>query len=54
MTYRMFQISINSEHFYSGTNFGRTGGKYLIKIIFDTKIEIRMFEMSIVLNFNKF
>ena len=35
-------------------NLGLTGGKYLIKISFDIKIEICIFEISNVLNFNKF
>ena len=47
----MCQISINSQPF--GTNFGLTDGKYLIKIILDIKIEIEIFEISNVLNFNK-
>ena len=33
---------------------GPTGGKYLIKFIFDIKIEIGMFEITIRPNFNKF
>ena len=36
------------------TNLGLTGGKHLIKIIFDIKIEIGIFEISNVQNFNKF
>ena len=32
---------------------GRTDDKYLIKIIFDIKIEIEIFEISIVPVFNK-
>ena len=35
------------------TNLGLTGGKHLIKIIFDIKIEIGIFEISNVQNFNK-
>ena len=50
----MYQILMNSEHFNFGTNLDLTGGKYLVKIIFDTKIEIGIFEISIVPNFNKF
>ena len=50
----MCQISINSETFNFGTNLGLTGGKDLIKIIFDIKIEIGIFEISNVQNFNKF
>ena len=38
----------------SGTNFGITCGKYFIKIIFDIKIEIGIFKISNVPNFNKF
>ena len=34
-------------------NLGLTGGKYLIKIIFDIKIEIGIFKISNVPNFNK-
>ena len=34
--------------------FGISIGKYLIKIIFDIKIEIDAFEISNVPNFNKF
>ena len=33
---------------------GITVGKYLIKIIFDIKIEIGIFDISNVPNFNKF
>ena len=33
---------------------GLIGRKYLIKIIFDIKIEIDIFEISNVPNFNKF
>ena len=47
----MCQISINSEHF--GTNLGLTGGKCFIKISFDTRIKIDIFEISIKPNFNK-
>ena len=36
------------------TNFGLAGGKYLMKIIFDIKIVIGIFEISNVPNFNKF
>ena len=36
------------------TTSDRTGGKYLMKIIFDIKIEIGLFEIWNVLNFNKF
>ena len=50
----MCQISINSEHFNFGTNLGLTGAKYLIKIIFDFKIDINVFEILHVPNFNKF
>ena len=33
---------------------GLTGGKYLIKIIFDIQIETGIFEISDVPNFDKF
>ena len=36
------------------TNLGLTGGKYLIKIIFNIKIEIGIFKITNVPNFNKF
>ena len=52
LKYRMCQISINHDIFNLGTNLGLTGGKYLIKIIFHIKIEIGIFEISNVLNFN--
>ena len=47
-------MSITSEHFNFGTNWGLTGDKYLMKIIFDIKIEIEIFEITIVSIFNKF
>ena len=50
----MHQISIISKHFWFWTYLGLTGGKYLIKIIFDIKIEICIFEISIRPNLNKF
>ena len=50
----MCQISINSEHFQFGGQLGLAGGKYLIKIIFNIKVEIEIFEISHVLSFNKF
>ena len=37
---------------YAGTNLDLTGGKYFIKIIFDIKIEIGIFEISIRPSFN--
>ena len=37
-----------------GTNLGLADGKYLIKIIFDIKIEIDIFEILYVSNFDKF
>ena len=40
--------------FSFGTNYGLTDGKYFIKIIFDIKIEIDIFEIPIRPNFNKF
>ena len=43
-----------SEHLKFWTNLGLTGAKYLIKINFDIKIEISIFEISIQPNFNKF
>ena len=39
--------------FNFGTKVTLTGGKYLIKIIFDNKIEIPIFEISKRSNFNK-
>ena len=50
----MCQISINFEHFQFCTNLGGTGGKYSVKFIFDIKIEIGIFEISIQPDFNKF
>ena len=44
----MYQISINS-----GTNLDLRGGKHFIKVVFDIKIKIGIFEISNVLNFNK-
>ena len=41
-------------NFNFGTNLGLIGGKYLMKTIFDIKIEIGIFEISNALNFNKF
>ena len=40
--------------FNLGVIFDRTVGKYFIKIIFDIKIKIGLFEISIRQNFNKF
>ena len=37
-----------------GTTLGWAGGQYLIKIIFENKIEIDVFEIWILPNFNKF
>ena len=39
--------------FNFGTNLGLTGGKYLIKVIFYIQIEIGLFEISSLPNFNK-
>ena len=50
----MSQISANSEDFNFGNSLSLRGGKYLIKIIFDMKIDISIFEKSCVPNFNKF
>ena len=36
-----------------GTNLGLAGGKQLIKIIFDKKVKIGIFDISNVPNFNK-
>ena len=47
-----FQYLLSIFNF--GTNWGLRGGEYLIKIIFDIKIEIAIFEVSNVPNFNKF
>ena len=49
----MCQISINLGTFNFGANLGLKGGKSLIKIIFDIKIECAIFEISIVPNFIK-
>ena len=38
----------------NGTNLGLAGGKYFIKIVFDIKIKIDIFEISNVLNFSNF
>ena len=38
----------------NGTNLGQAGVKYFIKIIFDIKIKIDIFEISNVLNFSNF
>ena len=43
---------MNSEHF--GASLGLTDGKYFRKFIFEFKVEIGIFEMSIRLNFNNF
>ena len=53
LKYGMCHISINFEHFYFGSNLDQRGGKYLTKIIFDIKIEIGIFEIPNVSNFNK-
>ena len=39
--------------FNFGTNFGLTESKYFIKIIFDIKIEVGIFEISKIPNFKK-
>ena len=52
--YRMCQVSIILSTFDFVINLGRAGGKYLIKIIFDIKIEIGVLEISHVPNCNKF
>ena len=39
--------------FNFATNLGLIGGEYLIKLIFDMKMEIKIFETSDGLNFNK-
>ena len=49
----MCQISINSEVLILD-QFGPKGSKYLIKIIFDIKIETSIFQITIRSNFNKF
>ena len=57
LKYQLGQISINSEHFYLGTNLGPAGGKYLIKIIFDIKIKISILKYQmcqISINFEHF
>ena len=40
--------------FNFGTNLELTGGKYFIKVIFDIKIKVSIFEISIRPNFSKF
>ena len=47
-----FQYILSSFNF--GTNLGWTGGKDSTKIIFNIKINIRIFEVLHVPNFNKF
>ena len=54
LKYQMCQVSIKSGHFNFGTNLSPAGGKYLIKIIFDMKIEIEIFEISLQPNFDNF
>ena len=39
--------------FNVGTNLGLTAGNYLIKVIFEIKIEVGIFEIMNVPNFNK-
>ena len=48
----MCQISKNS--FDCGTNFGLTGKKYFIDMIFATKTEIGIMEITNGPNFSKF
>ena len=51
----MCQILIYPEHFLFGGQFGpKQVVNLLIKIIYDVKIETGIFEISNVLNFNKF
>ena len=38
----------------NGTSLGLAGGKYFVKIVFDIKIKIGIFEISNVLNFSNF
>ena len=47
-----FQYILDNYNF--GTTLGLTGDKYFIKIIFDIKIKIGIFEISNVPNFNNF
>ena len=54
LNYQTLRISIISGTFNFGTNVDLIGGQYMIKIIFDIKIEITIFEISIVPNFRKF
>ena len=49
--YAKFQWILSIFNF--GNNLGRNGGKYLIKVVFDIKIEIALFEISNIPNFNK-
>ena len=51
--YWMCQISIDPSIFNFGANLGLTNGKYFIKISFDFKIEICLFEISNVPSFQK-
>ena len=50
----MCQILIKFENSQFWDQFGHYMGKDMIKIIFDIKTEISIFEISNVLNFNKF
>ena len=42
----MCQISINPDHFNLESNLDLAGSKYSIKIIFDIKMGINIFEIS--------
>ena len=54
LKYQIWQFQYILNTFNFGTNLGQIGGKYLIKIIFDIKIEVGILEISHVPNFNKF
>ena len=47
------KINKSWEFFNVGTNLGLTAGNYLIKVIFEIKIEIGIFEIMNVPNLNK-
>ena len=50
----MYQISKNPDYFQFGTNLGVAECKDLMKMIFDIKMEIGLFQISNVPNLNKF
>ena len=54
LNYLVCQISINHEHFNFVTNLCLTKSENLVKLIFNIKIEIEIFEISNVSNLNNF